>query len=264
MNHVQNLLLDPDSKPKNFWENTSDNSIIRTFLKRTDFDVTDKFETLLAGKYIAEPIEENLTYDVLESSEENLWSLLYLTGYLTRLRPDEIPGPRLLPGQYALKVPNKEVLGIFKKSVRAWLLETTVQKDRRELFAALWDGNAQRLTELISDLLFDTISCHDYAESFYHAFLTGLSSNAGYRVESNYENGFGRSDIVVKDRRNRRAVVLEAKRAYDEEQMESACGDALNQIREKRYAKKLERDGYKKVGRLGIAFFQKKCLVKGV
>lgn len=177
---------------------------------------------------------------------------------------DEYDGPRLLPGQYALKVPNKEVLGIFKKSVRAWLLETTVQKDRRELFAALWDGNAQRLTELISDLLFDTISCHDYAESFYHAFLTGLSSNAGYRVESNYENGFGRSDIVVKDRRNRRAVVLEAKRAYDEEQMESACGDALNQIREKRYAKKLERDGYKKVGRLGIAFFQKKCLVKGV
>jgi hypothetical protein len=262
MNHVQNLLLNPDSKPKNFWENTSDNSIIRTFLKRTDFDINDKFETLLAGEYIVEPIEENLTYDVLESSEENLWSLLYLTGYLTRLRPDEIPGLRLLPGQYALKVPNKEVLRIFKKSVKAWLMETTAQKDRNELFAALWDENAQRLTELISDLLFDTISYHDYAESFYHAFLTGLFSNAGYRVESNYENGLGRSDLVVKDRRNRRAVVLEAKRTYHEDQMENACEEALSQIREKQYAEKVERDGYKKAGRLGIAFFQKKCLVK--
>lgn len=262
MNHVQNLLLNPDSKPKNFWENTSDNSIIRTFLKRTDFDINDKFETLLAGEYIVEPIEENLTYDVLESSEENLWSLLYLTGYLTRLRPDEIPGLRLLPGHYALKVPNKEVLGIFKKSVKAWLMETTAQKDRNELFAALWDENAQRLTELISDLLFDTISYHDYAESFYHAFLTGLFSNAGYRVESNYENGLGRSDLVVKDRRNRRAVVLEAKRTYYEDQMENACEEALSQIREKQYAEKVERDGYKKAGRLGIAFFQKKCLVK--
>ncbi len=262
MNHVQNLLLNPDSKPKNFWENTSDNSIIRTFLKRTDFDINDKFETLLAGKHIVEHVEENLTYDVLESSEENLWSLLYLTGYLTRLRPDEIPGLQLLPGQYALKVPNKEVLGIFKKSVKAWLMETTAQKDRNELFAALWDENAQRLTELISDLLFDTISYHDYAESFYHAFLTGLFSNAGYRVESNYENGLGRSDLVVKDRRNRRAVVLEAKRTYYEDQMENACEEALSQIREKQYAEKVERDGYKKAGRLGIAFFQKKCLVK--
>ena len=262
MNHVQNLLLNPDSKPKNFWENTSDNSIIRTFLKRTDFDINDKFETLLAGKHIVEHVEENLTYDVLESSEENLWSLLYLTGYLTRLRPDEIPGLQLLPGQYALKVPNKEVLRIFKKSVKAWLMETTAQKDRNELFAALWDENAQRLTELISDLLFDTISYHDYAESFYHAFLTGLFSNAGYRVESNYENGLGRSDLVVKDRRNRRAVVLEAKRTYYENQMENACEEALSQIREKQYAEKVERDGYKKAGRLGIAFFQKKCLVK--
>ena len=195
MNHVQNLLLNPDSKPKNFWENTSDNSIIRTFLKRTDFDINDKFETLLAGKHIVEHVEENLTYDVLESSEENLWSLLYLT-------------------------------------------------------------------ELFSDLLFDTISYHDYAESFYHAFLTGLFSNAGYCVESNYENGLGRSDLVVKDRRNRRAVVMEAKRTYYEDQMENACEEALSQIREKQYAEKVERDGYKKAGRLGIAFFQKKCLVK--
>lgn len=171
-----------------------------------------------------------LTYDMLASSEENLWSLLYLTGYLTRVRLKTLPGLRLLPGQEALKIPNTEVLGIFKKSVKAWLIETAAKEDRKNLFAALWDGNAKLLTELISDLLFDTISYHDYTESFYHAFLIGLFSNAGYRIESNYENGPRRSDIVIKDRKNRRAVVLEAKRAYYENQLESECDKALAQI----------------------------------
>ena len=118
----------------------------------------------------------------------------------------------------------------FKKSVKAWLIETAAKEDRKILFAALWEGNAKLLTELISDLLFDTISYHDYAESFYHAFLIGLFSNAGYRIESNYENRLGRSDIVIKDRKNRRAVVPEAKRAYYEKQLESECDKALAQI----------------------------------
>ncbi len=262
MNHVRNLLLNPGSVPGNFWKNTSDNAVIRTFLKRTDFDVNDKFETLLAGGYIKESIEENLTYDVLEGAEENLWSLLYFTGYLTRMRPEEITGQRLLPGQYALKIPNTEVLEIFKKSVKAWFVEMTAEKDRRELFAALWDGNAEKLTSLISELLFGTISYYDYTESFYHAFITGLFSNAGYRVESNYENGLGRSDLVVKDRRNRRAVILEAKRAGYEEELEKECEEGLMQIEEKQYARKVQSDGYQKVVRLGIAFFRKKCLVK--
>lgn len=262
MNHVRNLLLDPNSKPKNFWENTSNNAVIRTFLKRTDFDINDKYETLLAGGYITAAVEDNLTYDVLENSEDNLWSLLYLTGYLTMVRPEEMSCLQLPPDQYALKIPNTEVLGIFKKSVRTWLMETTAQQDRRELFTALWEGDARRLTELISDLLFNTISYYDYAESFYHAFLTGLFFNAGYRVQSNYENGLGRSDIVIKDRRNRRAVVLEAKRTCDKDQLESECEKALAQIQEKQYAKKVEHDGYKNVVRIGIAFFQKMCLVK--
>ena len=174
MNHVQNLILNEASEPKNFWENTSDNGIIRAFLKRTDFDVSDKFERLLAGGYIKETLEENLTYDMLEGSEENLWSLLYFTGYLTRARSEEIPGSRLLPDQHALKIPNTEVMGIFKKSVKAWFAEAAAEKDRKELFGALWDGDEDRLTAFISDLLFETISYNDYAESFYHAFLTGL------------------------------------------------------------------------------------------
>lgn len=262
MNHIRNLMLNPSSIPKNFWENTSDNAIIRMFLNRTDFDINDKFETLLAGRYIKEPITENLTYDILESSEENLWSLLYLSGYLTNVRPEEISNDYLLPGQYALKIPNKEIMEIFKKNVKTWYTEMSMEKDRSELFFALWNGDDAKLTKLISDLLFDTISYHDYEESFYHAFLTGLFSNAGYRVESNYENGLGRSDIVIKDRKNRRAAVLEAKRTDSENKLEQECQKALQQIEDKQYAVKVEHDGFNNVGRFGIAFFQKKCFVK--
>lgn len=217
---------------------------------------------LLAGGYIKETLEENLTYDMLEGTEENLWSLLYFTGYLTRERPEDIPGLRLLPGQHALKIPNTEVMGIFKKSVKAWFAEAAAEKERKELFGALWDGDEERLTVFISDLLFETISYNDYAESFYHAFLTGLFSNAGYRVESNYENGLGRSDIVVKDRKGRKAAVVEVKRTDSGNSLEKKCEEALAQIEEKQYARKVELDGFNKVVRLGIAFFQKKCLVR--
>lgn len=115
MNHVKNLLLNPQSEPDHFWENTSGNEVIRTFLNRTDFDVNDKFEILLAGGYIEEPLEDRLTYDMLASSEENLWSLLYMTGYLTIMRPSELSGRekgKFVPGLFALKIPNREIADI--------------------------------------------------------------------------------------------------------------------------------------------------------
>ncbi len=262
MNHVKDLLLDPSMETKNYWENTSDNSIIRTFLRRTDFDVHDKFETLLAGGYIKETITDQLTYDMLTSSEENLWSLLYLTGYLTRMWREELSDDCLQPGQVALRIPNREIHSIFQKSVKAWFTEVSRESNREELFQALWNGDAEKLTILLSDLLFDTISYYDYRESFYHAFLTGLVSGAGYQVESNYENGLGRSDLVIKDRRNRRAAVIEAKWTDSEKKLERECENALQQIEDMQYAKKVERSGYRQVHSLGIAFYQKQCLVK--
>lgn len=262
MNHVKDLLLNPSMEPKNYWENTSDNSIIRMFLERTDFDIHDKFETLLSGGYIKETVTDQLTYDMLTSFEENLWSLLYLTGYLTRMRKEELPGGSLQPGQIALKIPNAEIRSIFQKSVKAWFTETSRRSNRDELFAALWSGDTEKLTAILSDLLFDTISYHDYRESFYHAFLTGLVSGAGYQVESNYENGFGRADLVIRDRRNRRAAVIEAKWTDSEKKLEQECGNALRQIAERQYAKKTERFGYREVWSYGIAFYKKQCLVR--
>lgn len=263
LNYVDKAISQGLRKPENFWEHTSGNTIIRQFLMRTEFDVTEKFETLLAGGYIKEEISENLTYDSLTSSEDNLWSLLYMTGYLTKARADEEKTEDMAEdSRTALCIPNAEVMDIFRKSVVEWFNDKSVNSDRRELFSALWNGDAERLTELLSDLLFDTISYHDYAESFYHAFVTGLVASAGYIVESNYENGLGRSDIMVKDRRNRRAVVIEAKIAADEDATEKECEEALQQIEKNQYAKKIERSGFRKVIRYGIAFYKKECLVK--
>lgn len=263
LNYIEKAISQGLEKPENFWENTSDNAVVGQFLERTDFDVTEKFETLLAGGYIKETISENLTYCSMTTSEANLWSLLYMTGYLTKARPQELKeGDKLEEKQTALRIPNAEVMDIFRSSVVEWFYKKSAGSDRRELFELLWSGNAKKLTELLSDLLFDTISFHDYAESFYHAFVTGLVAGAGYIVESNYENGLGRSDIVIKDRRNRRAAVIEAKTAASERALEKECTDALKQIEEKQYAKKIERSGFKKVLRYGIAFYQKECLVK--
>ena len=256
LNYIQKYLSTKDSVPENFWEHTSDNSVIRAFLDRTDFDISEKFEVLLNGGTICENIEEHLTYHTFTASEENLWSLLYFTGYLTKA---ELSTEKQMT---YLKIPNAEVMDIFRKSVVEWFNDKTVRSDRSILFQAFWNENSEKLTDILSDLLFDTISYHDYAESYYHAFLTGLFSCAGYIVESNYENGLGRSDIVIKDRRRRTAAVIEIKIAHNSAHLENECQSALQQISDKSYAIKLEHDGYKKVLQYGIAFYKKQCLVK--
>lgn len=261
MNHVKNLLLNPSIPPASYWEHTSHNDIIYQFISTTEADIHDKFETLLSGGYIIEPIEPNLTYDILHSSERNIWTLLYFTGYLTRMRPEAIPEAPAA-GTLALTIPNAEIRALFQKSVKEWFLAKTDASDRSKLFDALWKGDAERLQDYISDTLFDTISYHDYQESFYHAFLAGLLSRKGYKVESNYENGLGRSDIVIKDRKNRRAAVIETKIVGSENRLTSACDDALKQIDIKQYAAAVKKAGYKQVTSFGVAFYQKQCRVK--
>lgn len=263
LNYVKKLKAGQLQKPENFWEHTSDNAVIGRFLSRTGFSAEEKFETLLNGAYIKERISENLTYDVMESSESNLWSLLYMTGYLTRVHKKELLSDDcLLEGETALRIPNEEVKDIFRKSVAEWFEKKAAGSDRRTLFAALWNADMDKLTGILSDLLFDTISYFDYRESFYHAFLTGLFSSAGYAVESNYENGLGRTDLVIKDRGNRRAAVVEAKTAGSQSTLEQECRKALAQIERNQYARRVQRQGYQKVLCIGIAFYKKMCLAK--
>lgn len=138
----------------------------------------------------------------------------YLTGYLTKVDSARNSSETLL------KIPNNEVMDIFQKSVTEWFSNSLAQSNRNTLFEASWNEDTEKLTEILSDLLFNTISYHDYAESFYHAFVVGLFANAGYIVESNYENGLGRSDLAIKDRKLRRAIVIELKISKKKDDME--------------------------------------------
>lgn len=255
--YLNKLAFESESEPENFWENTSHNDIIRTFLSCEGMDVTDSFEKLLASETIEVNITENLTYENLTDSEENLWSVLYLTGYLTK----DIKNPVSGKTKAFLKIPNAEIMDIFRKSVVRWFDERIAVRDRGELFKALWNKDAGRLSDLISELLFETISYHDYAESFYHAFLAGLFANAGYIVESNYESGLGRPDLVIKDKKKRQAAIMEMKIADSLESMQKAEERALKQIEEMRYADGMYVQGYQKVIKYGAAFYRKSCLV---
>lgn len=257
--YLNKLAFESESEPENFWENTSHNDIIRTFLSCEGMDVTDSFERLLAGETIEVNITENLTYENLTDSEENLWSVLYLTGYLTKDIRQQVQGKT----KAFLKIPNAEIMDIFRKSVVRWFDERIAVRDRSMFFEALWNEDVGRLSDLISGLLFETISYHDYAESFYHAFLAGLFANAGYIVESNYESGLGRPDLVIKDKKKRRAVIMEMKIADSVESMQTAEERALNQIEEMRYADGMYAQGYQKVIKYGAAFYRKSCLIGG-
>ncbi len=243
--------------PVSFWKNTSDNAIIRSFVEIQSDIITDKLETLMSGGFIRQKIVEDLTYDYLHSSEENLWSVLYLTGYLTIDRKES----RVLDGEYALIIPNAEIQEIFETTIQKWFQDYAASCDRRKLFAAVWNGDTEQMSVEMNRLLRQTISYYDYREDFYHAFLAGIFAGAGYMVESNKEYGEGRSDIVVKDLRDGRAAVFEVKYAKRLTDLEQECEKAVMQIDDRMYAKTLE-DRYDQVSCFGIAFYKKRCLIQ--
>lgn len=260
MNYLRDLQMNPLAKPESYWKNTSDNGIIRSFIDYAGQNITKKLETLLSGGFIFEKIDENLTYDYLHSSEENLWSVLYLTGYLTRVRETELSEP-LSDGMFALTIPNAEIKEIFETTVIKWFQDSAKIWNRKALFDAVWSGNSSEVTKEMSRLLRKTISYHDYREDFYHAFLAGIFTGAGYTVESNKEHGEGRSDIVVYDLAEGRVAIFEAKYAKSVSEMEKDCDRALNQIEQQMYAKDYEEE-YDEILCYGISFFKKRCLVK--
>ena len=260
MNYLRDLQRDPKAKPASYWKNTSDNSIIRSFIDYAGRSISRKLETLLSGGYIIQKIEENLTYDYLHSSEENLWSILYLTGYLTQAREEDLPAP--LPEKTsALMIPNAEIKEIFQTTIQKWFDESAQTWNRKILFDAVWSGKAEVLTEQMNKLLRKTISYHDYREDFYHAFLAGIFAGAGYEVDSNKEHGEGRSDVVVLDPEGDRVAIFEAKYSRTQDAMSKDCAAALQQIEDRKYAKEFE-DDYDSVLCYGIAFYKKRCLVK--
>ena len=257
MNYLRDLQRNPKALPSSYWKNTSDNAIIRSFIDYAGSSITRKLETLLSGGYIIQEINENLTYDYLHSSEENLWSVLYLTGYLTCLKDDTLSLPAR---SIALVIPNAEIREIFETTIIQWFDDSARSWNRKPLFDAIWAKNCAAATEEMNRLLRKTISYHDYKEDFYHAFLAGIFAGAGYTVESNREHGEGCSDVVY-DSENGRVAVFEIKYAQTSASLPTACEAALTEITIRMYAQEFE-DNYDQIYCYGIAFFKKRCLIE--
>jgi len=256
MNYMSALKKRENAKPKNYWKNTSHNGILLTFVKRTDFKVRGKFEILMNGGTITQTISDELTYDTLHSSEDNLWSVILMTGYLTKADAGE-------EGETVrLKIPNREIASIFEDTVVKLFQDTIDDNCRKDMMEALWRGDEREASEAISNLLWKTISYNDYHEDYYHAFLAGAFVGLGYEVESNKEKGLGRPDIFLKDDDNRRVIIIETKRSKKEDNLGQDCDRAVNQILSKKYAEGLY--GYTQILCYGIAFFQKQARVKRV
>ena len=254
INHISALRYKRTARPKNYWKNTSHNGILLTFVKRTDFKVKGKFEILMNGGTIVQTITDALTYDTLHSSEDNLWSVILMTGYITKADAEE-------EGETVrLKIPNKEIASIFEDTVVKLFKETIDTSMQKSMMEAFWNKDAEGAGRIVSELLWKTISYNDYHENYYHAFLAGAFVGIGYEVESNKEKGLGRPDILLKDEDNRRALIIEAKKSEKETGLDQDCDEALGQIVTKKYAEGLY--GYEQILCYGIAFFQKKAKVK--
>lgn len=267
LNYVDALQKNPNQPPMNYWANTSGNDVIKRFLE-SDFDVTDDFETLLGGGVVSKKINPNITYADLVENETNLWSVLYMTGYLTIVPgtlpkmtsndPDEVKG--MFEYDFKLRLPNKEIRMLFENTVAVWFKNKLLGEDRTELFNAIWGGDDNTITDELCAFLGDSISFYDYHELFYHAFLTGLLSGVkGVTVVSNREAGTGRADLILQYPRKGLVAIFEFKCADSEEEMNDKCDEALEQIEKREYSFPFRR---KTVYKYGVAFFQKQCLVK--
>jgi len=254
INHISALRYKRTTKPKNYWKNTSHNGILLTFVKRTDFKVKGKFEILMNSGTIRQTITDELTYDTLHSSEDNLWSVLLMTGYITKADAEE-EGETV-----SLKIPNKEIASIFEDTVVKLFRETIDTNMQKSMMEAFWNQDEEEAGRIVSELLWRTISYHDYHEDYYHAFLAGAFVGMGYEVESNKEKGLGRPDLLLKDEDNRRAIVIESKKSEKESDLDRDCDRAIKQIIDGKYAEGLY--GYENILCYGVAFYQKQAKVK--
>ena len=261
INYCDVLLSDPEAEPENYWANTSGNGIIRRLLKKADQTTRDEVEQLINGECIVKTVRQELTYRDIEDTIDNIWSVLYSTGYLTS--KGRLPGK-----QMKLALPNREVRELFIDLVKDWFQEATRADTSRinRFCAAFPKGDVATIQDMLHDYLWDSISVRDTAvrsnmkENFYHGMLLGLLQSQGsWIVRSNAEAGVGYSDISIATP-ERVGIVIELKYAEDGN-LEKSCAAALAQIEDKKYAEGLQRRGVKKIIKYGIAFWEKDCMV---
>ena len=262
INYVDQLKYDQTAGPQDFWSNSSGNAIVRRLIDKADVSTKNEIERLIAGESIEKDVAPELTYDEIDKSIENLWSVLFTTGYLTHKGRTE-------NGKYRLVIPNREVRNLFVKKIREWLSDVTKNDGETldKLCNAFVNKELEKIEEIFGDYLWNTISIRDTAvakekkENFYHGILLGLLGyKSSWLIKSNAESGTGYSDILVEVPTNRTGIVIELKYAENGD-LDAACEEALKQIKEKDYVAKLKQDGMKNFIRYGIACFKKVCKV---
>ena len=258
LNYVYALRFNPQAQPKAYWINTSGNDMVRRLIEKgSDGTEQLEIERLIEGETITKPLNENLTHAEIDANIENLWSLLYMTGYLTAV---DYPDGSV----YSLRIPNREVQHIFKQQVLSWFKDKVRAETEKltGLYAAFETGDTETIKEILDEQLLDTVSFYDAHESFYHGFLLALLSTcASWNVSSNIETGKGRSDIIAGRKDRKVGFVVEVKDVKDEEKLDAACEAGLRQIDERDYTAILRRFRVKEIHKYGIAFWDKECRI---
>lgn len=263
MNYVKKLVADPNARPDAFWINTSSNDLVKRFVDKADKTTRDEIEQLIAGEAIEKNIRLDLTYDEIDNSIDNLWSVLFTTGYLTRTAG-------AVNGAYRLVIPNREIREVFIIQIQEWFKQTVMKdaKPVQEFCKAFLEGNAEEIQKRMTAILDKSISILDtkardeYKENFYHGLLIGLlRSEPEWLIKSNKESGDGFCDIFIEPENPDAGIVIEVKYSASLDGMEKMCETALRQIKDRRYDEELRNDGREDILAYGIAFCKKRCWV---
>lgn len=271
INHADHLRDDSDAKPQTYWINSSGNSLVRRLINRADSSTKDEIERLIAGEAIEKVIRQDLTYDEIENSIDNIWSVLFTTGYLTKIGEVKLPDSESYA--YMLVIPNKEVREVFVLQIQEWF-KAVVANDNdtmKLLSKAILDKDeailARQLNIVMGRMIsiLDTKAPDDMKENFYHGLLLGLlrGSNPDWLIKSNRESGDGFSDILIKPENPDLGIVIEVKYAKEFKGLDAACDAAMAQIKQKRYDETLRDEGRCDILAYGIAFCRKRCKVAG-
>ncbi|WP_456057194.1 AAA family ATPase [Agathobacter sp.] len=271
INHVDHLRDDSEAKPQTYWINSSGNSLVRRLINRADSSTKEEIERLIAGEAIEKTIRLDLTYDEIENSIDNIWSVLFTTGYLTKVGEVKLPDSEGYA--YKLVIPNKEVREIFVLQIKEWFKDAVASDNdtMRVLSKAILDKDeiqiARQLNIVMSRMIsiLDTKASDDMKENFYHGLLLGLlrGSNPDWFIKSNRESGDGFSDILIKPEDPDAGIVIEVKYAKEIKGLDAACEAAMAQIKDKRYDEALREEGRCDILAYGIAFCRKRCRVVG-
>ncbi len=271
INHADHLRDDSDAKPQTYWINSSGNSLVRRLINRADSSTKDEIERLIAGEAIEKVIRLDLTYDEIENSIDNIWSVLFTTGYLTKVGEVKLADSESYA--YKLVIPNKEVREVFVLQIQEWFKAVVANdNDTMSLLSkAILDKDEEILARQLNIVMgrmisiLDTKAPDDMKENFYHGLLLGLlrGSNPDWLIKSNRESGDGFSDILIKPENPDLGIVIEVKYAKEFKKLDAACDAAMAQIKEKRYDETLRDEGRCDILAYGIAFCRKRCRVAG-